>query len=137
MNILMLHNRYLAPGGEDQSTAAEANLLQQQGCVVELLEEDNRRVEQLGKARTAVRTIWSSESFQRIHEKLRTKKFDLLHVQNFFPLWSPSVYYAAAHAGVPVVQTLRNYRLICANAIFFRENHVCEDCLGSFMPWHG
>ena len=137
MNILMLHNRYLVPGGEDQSAAAEANLLQQQGCAVELLEEDNRRVEQLGKARTAMRTIWSSESFHRIYNKLRTGKFDVLHVQNFFPLWSPSVYYAAAKCNVPVVQTLRNYRLMCVNAVFFRDSHVCEDCLGKRFAWPG
>src|SRR6476619_7081499 len=121
MNILMLHNRYLVPGGEDQSTAAEANLLQQHGCHVELLEEDNRRIGQLGKARTAIRTIWSSESFHRIHNKLGTGRFDVLHVQNFFPLWSPSVYYAASRNNVPVVQTLHNYRLMCANALFFRD----------------
>ena len=137
MNILMLHNRYLVPGGEDQSTAAEANLLQQQGCSVELLQEDNRRVEQLGKARTAIRTIWSSESFHRIYDKLRTGKFDVLHVQNFFPLWSPSVYYAAAKCNVPVVQTLRNYRLMCVNAVFYRDSHVCEDCLGKRFAWPG
>jgi len=137
MNILMLHNRYLVPGGEDQSAAAEANLLQQQGCVVELLEEDNRRVEQLGKARTAMRTIWSSESFHRVLDKLRSGKFDVLHVQNFFPLWSPSVYYAAAKCNVPVVQTLRNYRLMCVNAVFFRDSHVCEDCLGRSFAWPG
>lgn len=133
----MLHNRYLIPGGEDQSSAAEAALLARHGYQVELLEEDNRRVEELGKARTALRTLWSSESLKRVETKLREERFDLLHVQNFFPLWSPSVYYAAAHAGVPVVQTLRNYRLICTNAIFFRENHVCEDCIRSFMPWRG
>jgi glycosyltransferase involved in cell wall biosynthesis len=137
MNILMLHNRYLVPGGEDQSAAAEANLLQQHGCSVELLEEDNRRVEQLGNARTAMRTIWSSESFHRIHDKLRTRKFDVLHVQNFFPLWSPSVYYAAAKCNIPVVQTLRNYRLMCVNAVFFRDSHVCEDCLEKQFPWPG
>ena len=133
----MLHNRYLVPGGEDQSAAAEANLLQHQGCDVELLEEDNRRVDQLGKARTAMRTIWSSESFHRIYNKLQAEKFDVLHVQNFFPLWSPSVYYAAAKCNVPVVQTLRNYRLMCVNATFFRDSHVCEDCLGKRFPWPG
>lgn len=137
MNILMLHNRYLVPGGEDQSAAAEANLLQQQGCNVELLEEDNRRIDQLGKVKTAMRTVWSSESFHRIHDKLQTGKFDVLHVQNFFPLWSPSVYYAAAKCNVPVVQTLRNYRLMCVNAVFFRDSHVCEDCLGKLFPWPG
>ena len=133
----MLHNRYLIPGGEDQSTAAEVALLQQHGCQVELLEEDNARIEQLGKPRTAVRTIWSAESFRRIHDKLQKGKFDILHVQNVFPLWSPSVYYAAAKCNIPVVQTLRNYRLMCVNATYFRDNRICEDCAGKIFPWPG
>lgn len=137
MKILMLHNRYLVPGGEDQSAAEEAGLLKRHGHEVELLEEDNSRVEALGRARTALRTLWSPESLSRVEGKLRSERFDIVHVQNFFPLWSPSVYYAASRCGVPVVQTLRNYRLICSNAVFFRDNHVCEDCLGRFVPWPG
>lgn len=137
MRVLMLHNRYLVPGGEDQSTAAETALLRDAGHQVELLEEDNRRIEQLGKVRTAFRTLWSPESYRTIYEKLRTGSFDVLHVQNFFPLWSPAVYYAAARARIPVVQTLRNYRLMCVNATFFRNGHLCEDCLGKSALWNG
>jgi hypothetical protein len=62
MKILMLHNRYLLPGGEDQATMADAALLRDHGHEVELLIEDNRRVEQLGKVRTGMRTVWSRES---------------------------------------------------------------------------
>lgn len=137
MRILMLHNRYLVPGGEDQCRIAEAALLRDYGHEVELLEEDNRRIEQLGQARTAVRTVWSRESYRRIDELLRSRPFDILHVQNFFPLWSPSVYYAAARNRVPVVQTLHNYRLMCVNSLFFRDQHLCQECLGRFLPWHG
>lgn len=137
MKILMLHNRYLLPGGEDQVAAAETALLREYGHEVELLEEDNRRVEQLGKARLALRTVWSRESYQRIDEKLRAGSFDILHMQNFFPLWSPSVYYAASHNNVPVVQTLHNYRLMCVNSLLFRNQHICEECLGRFLPWRG
>jgi glycosyltransferase involved in cell wall biosynthesis len=137
MKILMLHNRYLVPGGEDQSSIAEAALLRDHGHEVDLLEEDNRRVEQLGKARTALRTIWSRESYRRIDEKLSRANFDILHVQNFFPLWSPSVYYAASRNHVPVVQTLHNYRLMCVNSLLFRDQHVCEECLGRMLPWRG
>jgi glycosyltransferase involved in cell wall biosynthesis len=137
MKILMLHNRYLVRGGEDQITEAEAALLARHGHEVELLQEDNRRVEELGAARTALRAVWSQESFRRIAARLREGRFDVVHVQNFFPLWSPSVYYAASRCGVPLVQTLHNYRLICANAIFFRQNRICEECLGRFAPWPG
>src|SRR6476660_3247211 len=132
----MLHNRYQIPGGEDQSTAAEASLLRDYGHEVELLEEDNRRIEQPGGARTALRAVWSRDSYRRIDQKLRGARFDILHVQNFFPLWSPSVYYAAARNHVPVVQTLHNYRLLCGNSLLFRDQHVCEECLGR-LPWRG
>jgi glycosyltransferase involved in cell wall biosynthesis len=137
MKVLMLHNRYLVPGGEDRSTAAEAALLTDYGHQVELLEHDNREIKSLGKAKTAARTLWSPDSYHRVYSKLRDGQFDVMHVQNFFPLWSPSVYYAAAKCGIPVVQTLRNYRLMCVNYSFFRDGHVCEDCLGRFMPWSG
>ena len=137
MRILMLHNRYLIPGGEDQCSVAEAALLRDHGHEVELLEEDNRRIEQLGQTRAAIRTVWSRESYRRIDGLLRSQAFDILHVQNFFPLWSPSVYYAASRNCVPVVQTLHNYRLMCVNSLFFRDQHICQECLGRFLPWHG
>jgi glycosyltransferase involved in cell wall biosynthesis len=137
MKILMLHNRYLIPGGEDQVTIAETALLRDYGHEVELLEEDNRRAEQIGSAGMALRAMWSRESYHRINQKLRSGSFDVLHVQNFFPLWSPSVYYAASRNLVPVVQTLHNYRLMCVNSLFFRDQHVCEECMGQLLPWHG
>lgn len=137
MKILMLHNRYLIPGGEEQSSAAETALLRDMGHEVELLEEDNRRIQELGQAKTAIRTIWSRESYRRVQDRLRAGGHDILHVQNFFPLWSPSVYYAASRCAVPVVQTLHNYRLMCANALFFRDNAICQDCLHQFIPFSG
>ena len=137
MRILMLHNRYLTPGGEDQCTAAEVQLLSDHGHYVELLEQDNRTIEHMGNLRAGIRTLWSWDSYNRIYEKLRAGSFDVMHVQNFFPLWSPSVYYAASHCSVPVIQTLHNYRLMCVNATLYREHHVCEECIGRIAPWPG
>ena len=131
----MLHNRYLIPGGEDESTAAEVALLREYGHEVELLEQNNLMIQQIGRPRTALRTVWGSESYSQISNVLSTRAFDVMHVQNFFPLWSPSVYYAAARHNIPVVQSLRNYRLFCANSTFYRSGHVCEDCLGRRFPW--
>jgi glycosyltransferase involved in cell wall biosynthesis len=137
VRVLMLHNRYLTLGGEDVSTEADVALLKEHGHTVKLLEQDNREIETQGRVKTAINTLWSSRSFHAVEKELGMGPYDVLHVQNFFPLWSPAVYYAAAKCGVPVVQTLHNYRLICVNAFFYRNNSVCEECLGRALPWAG
>ena len=137
MRILSIHNRYLIRGGEDQSRELEEKLLQEQGNQVDIYEENNNRVAEIGKVRVAIRTVWSTESYQIVRQKLTENSYNIVHVQNFFPLISPSVYYAANKQGVPIIQTLRNYRLLCANSYFFRDQKVCEDCLGKMIPWPG
>lgn len=140
MRVLMLHNRYLNSGGEDVAFASESELLRRHGCEVDLYEESNERIEQLGVLRTGVRSIWSPETYRRVRRLLRVKPYDVVHVHNFFPLISPSAYYAARAEGVPVVQTLHNYRLMCLPATFLRDGRVCEDCLGKSVAlpgvWH-
>lgn len=134
MRILSIHNSYQIRGGEDESREAEQRLLREMGHLVEVYEENNDRVAALGQANMALRTVWSTEAYKTVKQRLTESTYDGVHVQNFFPLISPSVYYAAKAKGVPVVQTLRNYRLLCPNALFFREGNVCEDCLGKFVP---
>jgi glycosyltransferase involved in cell wall biosynthesis len=137
MRILSIHNNYQIRGGEDESRQAEEQLLREMGHQVGVYEENNDRLATLNPAELAIRTVWSTEAYQIVQQRLRQYKNDLVHVQNFFPLISPSVYYAAQAEGVPVVQTLRNYRLICPNGLFFRDDRVCEDCLGKFVPYPG
>ena len=137
MHILSIHNNYQIRGGEDVSREAEESLLKEMGNSVSVYQEHNDRVAAIGAARMAVRTVWSTESYNIVKQKLKNSNCDLIHVQNFFPLISPSVYYAAKSEGVPVVQTLRNYRLLCPNGLFFRDGKVCEDCVGKFVPYPG
>jgi glycosyltransferase involved in cell wall biosynthesis len=134
MNVLLVHNRYLQRGGEDGCVELEQRLLRAHGHRVDTYEESNERVEQLGPLRTAARTIWSGESFQRIRRRLRERRYDVVQVHNFFPLVSPAVYHAARSAGVPVVQTLHNFRLICPGSLLFRDGKICTDCLGRAAP---
>lgn len=137
MRILSIHNNYQIRGGEDESRESEERLLRDMGHQINVYEENNDRVSTLNSVELALRTVWSQEAYQIVRQKLRQSKSDLVHVQNFFPLISPSVYYAAQSEGVPVVQTLRNYRLICPNGLFFRDGRVCEDCLGKYVPYPG
>lgn len=137
MRILSIHNTYQIRGGEDVSTAAEQALLRNYGHTVDVYEESNDRINNLSTAQLATRTLWSQEAYETVKTMLRTHHYDVVHVQNFFPLISPSVYYAAKSEKVPVVQTLRNYRLICPNGLFFRNGKVCEDCMGKAVPYPG
>jgi len=137
MRILMLHNYYQLPGGEDVSFASEAQLLEDNGCEVTRFEENNLRVKTLGPVRSAFKAIWSQETYREIRYLLRRSQYDVMHVQNFFPLISPSAYYAARAEGVAVVQSLRNYRLICPASTLSREGQICEDCLGKTVAWPG
>ncbi|OUL31390.1 glycosyltransferase [Nostoc sp. 106C] len=137
MRILSVHNLYQIRGGEDESRQAEENMLREMGHEVTVYEEHNDRIAKMNQLQVASRTIWSQEAYQIIQRKLKEQPQDIVHVQNFFPLISPSIYYAAKAEGVPVVQTLRNYRLLCPNGLFFRDGKVCEDCLGKFLPLPG
>ncbi|MBD2166684.1 glycosyltransferase family 4 protein [Calothrix membranacea FACHB-236] len=137
MQILSVHNKYLIRGGEDESQGLERQILQENGHHVDFYEEDNIRVKSIPPVQMALRTVWSTEAYQIVKKLLQNSTYNIVHIQNFFPLISPSVYYAAKEQGVPIVQTLRNYRLLCPNGLFFRDGQVCEDCLGKFIPYPG
>lgn len=138
MKVLLLHNRYQLVGGEEAVVQAEKALLEANGHQVTLLEIRNDELNSvLKKANAAVSAIYSPASKQRVSVEIAHFRPDIVHVHNFFPLLSPSVYDACRNAGVPVVQTLHNYRLGCPNAMFLRQGQVCEDCLDKTMPWPG
>jgi glycosyltransferase involved in cell wall biosynthesis len=140
LKILICHNRYQGAGGEDAVADAEAALLANHGHRVERWTVSNdviRGARTVVKARLAAGTLWSFASYRELRRRLRRSRPDVAHFHNTFPLLSPSVYYACRAEGVPVVQTLHNYRLLCPAATFFRNGRICEDCLGPLGPWNG
>lgn len=137
MRVLVVHNAYTYRGGEDSVRELEERLLVSHGHQVDTFLDSNDRIADLGSVGTAARTIWSSGAYRGLRQRLRDTRPDVVHVHNTFPLISPAAYYAARHEGVPVVQTLHNYRLLCLNSFLYRDGHVCEDCVGRTTPWPG
>ena len=131
MKILLIHNHYQQAGGEDSVLAAEARLLAHHGHEVQLWSVDNKDLPGglRGKIEVALSTRYSQSSKAIATDKLRAFQPDVVHVHNFFPQISPSIYDACHDAGVPVVQTLHNYRLICPGALLMRDGHICEQCI--------
>ena len=138
MKILILHNRYKIIGGEEGVVKAEYTLLANYGHNVAVFEVSNDRIVGIwGKLSTAINGIYSLPSKQQVSDAIAQMEPDLVHVHNFFPLLSPSVYDACLEADVPVVQTLHNYRLLCPKAMPFRNGQICEDCFDRVIPWAG
>jgi glycosyltransferase involved in cell wall biosynthesis len=137
MRVLIAHNRYQQSGGEDIVVAAESDMLSAHGHTVDRLEVDNDHIQgTLSRITASVESIYSPESRQLMKRAIENARPDVVHIHNFFPAFSPSVFYACADANVPVVHTLHNYRILCASATLFRDGHLCEECVStrSFLP---
>lgn len=137
MKILTVHNKYKFRGGEDECREADAQLMAANGHDIRDVIFENDTITSLNAVSVGLQSIWNSSSYKRLSDEIGKWRPDVVSVHNFFPVASPSVYYAARRHGVPVVQTLHNYRLLCPGALFFRDGHVCEDCMGKRMPWPG
>ena len=143
MRIALVHNRYKQPGGEDVAVDFEDYLLRSAGHVVFRRDVSNGdaigggRLAQLqGAAMTAVQSRWNLSAAESARDWASRCAADVAHVHNWFPLLSPSVYQGLREAGSAVVQTLHNYRLLCAGATLYREGAVCTDCVGR-SGWRG
>lgn len=130
MNILIVHNFYQQPGGEDHVFAGESALLEAHGHRVTRFTVHNDAIDTMSKPLVALNTLWNARAADTLAKEVRDRRIELVHFHNTFPLLSPSVYRAARRAGAAVVQTLHNFRLMCAPGTFFRDGKVCEDCLG-------
>lgn len=134
MRILIAHNAYQQRGGEDSMVDAELELLRGHGHAVEVFQRHNDELKAVPQWKAAVDTVWSRKSAAALTAVIDRFRPDIVHFHNTFPLISPSAYWAVQAAGLPVVQTLHNFRLHCPQAMYLRDGQVCEDCLGH-QPW--
>ena len=138
MRVLLAHNFYrsAAPSGEDVVYRAERSLLEAKGVEVIAFERSNDTIDDSTLAkrlRLARDTAWSKSTYAALSELIGRTRPDVAHFHNTFPLMSPSGYAACRHHGVPVVQTLHNFRLLCSNALLLRDGRPCEDCVGKSL----
>ena len=138
MRVLLAHNFYqsTAPSGEDVVYRNERQLLESSGHEVIPYERHNDTIGAgpVQRVTTAVDSVWSRRTHAELRALLERTRPDVAHFHNTFPLITPSAYRACQDAGVPVVQTLHNYRLLCPGGLFLRSGQPCEQCLdGSLL----
>ena len=136
MRILVAHNQYRQSGGEDGVFENEVRLLAASGHDVDTLVVSNDGVVSfLDKALTALRTVENPAGVAAMVRAIARSRPDIVHVHNFFPLLSPGIYKACRQAGIAVVQTLHNYRPICASGQLFRDGQICDLCVQGSPVW--
>ena len=131
--VLVIHNRYRQAGGEDTVVRAEVALLRQRGHRVTEYVRDNTAIDRFGalhKASLMLSATWNQQVYTELRRLIRAERPDVAHCHNLLPLISPAAYYACQAEGLPVVQTLHNFRLRCPAGTLFRKDVACVDCAG-------
>jgi glycosyltransferase involved in cell wall biosynthesis len=132
MKILVVYNSYQRPNGEDVVFSQERQILEGGGHEVVTFCRSNFEISSYSALKQVVllkRAVWATDTKQEIASVLQQEKPDIVHVHNTFMMISPSIYSACREAGVPAVQTLHNYRLLCPASTFLKHGKICEECV--------
>ena len=137
VRVLLVHNYYQQRGGEDESFDSERGLLKAAGHEVVEYTRHNDEIKEMSSMLIATKAVWNRQSYADITALIEKHRPEVMHCTNVFPLISPSVYYAAQRKGVPVVQSLRNFRHFCLNSTLLRDEQSCTLCQKKFLAWPG
>lgn len=135
MRILILHNHYQQPGGEDRVVEAEADWLASAGHEVTLFVRHNSELAMGSGLSNFANALWNRSISKDLRHVIRETAPDVAHVHNVFSVLSPAVYHVLRQAGIPVVQTLHNFRLACPSARLLRNGRACVLCRGQRVAW--
>lgn len=136
--ILFLHNHYKVRGGEDSVVDQEIELFRSKGHEVDVLFFDNEQISGIfSQLKVAFSAIYSVTSRKILRKKVKEFQPDIVHIHNFFPMISPSVFRLLEKMKIPFVMTTHNFRTICANALLLRNGSICEKCIDKKFPLAG
>jgi glycosyltransferase involved in cell wall biosynthesis len=139
LRILLIHNRYSEYGGEDKVFDELTSALAMAGQVVAVYEKDSRQIRLSGKSGVPgmiLQSFFGWKTKRELNSLIDAFRPDIAHVHNVYPLISFHAYTTLHRRGIPIFQTLHNYRFICANGLFFRSGRICTDCLERQSSWH-
>jgi glycosyltransferase involved in cell wall biosynthesis len=137
LRILVVQNHYIGFAGDDVVVANETSLLSAKGHDVSLWSVHNEDLKTVhSRIHTALNLTYSRQSKARLSRHIAEFRPDVMHCHNLFPQITVSAYDAAAEAGIPIVQTLHDFRSVCCiNAFLYRNGRICELCVSGSPYW--
>jgi len=140
VKVVVAHNRYREAIPSGENVIVDTEIAQLTAAGVEVL-PFQRSSDSIGampagqKALLPLSPVYGRPAQQDLSALLTEQRPDLLHLHNPYPLLSPWVIRTAHSHGVPVVQTVHNYRQVCASGLYFRDGHNCYECRGKAFGW--
>ena len=131
MKILLIHNFFQQYGGQDSVVSTEIERLAAKGHKVIPFTRHNNELHSIGwmeKLNFPVNAVFSMRTQRELLQVISSEKPDVAFIHNVFPLLSPSVYHTLFAAGVPCVQCVHDFRLLCPNGLFYVDEQCCERC---------
>lgn len=137
MKVLIVHNDYGKYSGEEAVVDKMAAMLRSHGYEVAFyrLSSAGSRESLGGKVHGFAAGIYSPSGVRGMREALRRERPDVVNVHNLYPFISPAALRECSKAGVPVVMTVHNFRLVCPTGLFMRDGRPCELCLQRGNEW--
>ena len=151
MNVLLVNKFYFPHGGSETYFFQVESLLKKKGHSVFIFStrdsrnkpcpesrffvekiDYNRRDIPLGRRiRFGARLLYSFDAAKKMDALLREVKPDIAHLHNICHQISPSILPVLKKHGVPIVQTLHDFKLICPSYRMLSPEGICERCHGN------
>ena len=137
MHLLLIHNNYGAYSGEEAVVDKQIALFQELGHNVTVYRKttEGERNTISGNIKGLLQGFYSPSSVRDIKRLIKQDKPDIVIIHNLYPYISPAVLKPIKEAGIPIIMTIHNYRLICPTGLFMRNAAPCEDCLEKENEW--
>ena len=146
MKILLINKFFYVKGGAERVFFETARLLKEKGHELMFFSMahplnmptpyskyfvrnvDYENMDLRGRLMAAINIIHSSEAARKIARLIKDERPDVAHLHNIYHQISPSILYPLKRAGIPIVMSLHDHKMVCASYLMFNKGKVCQAC---------
>jgi len=142
MRILNVSQNYFVAGGMDVVMFEQERILRERGIdVIPFAADDPQNRDtpfaryfptaprtEGGSARDLLRTLYSRNAAKAMERLLDDEQVDLVHLHSYFKRLTSAILPVIRKRGIPIVQTLHEYRAVCPVSTMFRAGRLCFQC---------
>lgn len=129
--ILHAYNLHRGGGGADNAARASIDVLRQAGWQVDEFVRDSACLGEglRAKWRAFAGGLYARQSVLAFAQQLDTRRPELVHVHELYPLISPWILPECSRRGIPVAMSVYDYRLTCPTHNHFHAGRLCTRCV--------